>query len=128
MRNLTYQESRALKGLVSEKTSPHIKSRKFEVLNKYNSQFHRRNSVKNDIIPNNRQSQITSVSHKDLPRTLQAYYSVYQHIENNNQGSDEENMTTSGKKKDLNNIEEPSYNEKNKLKGKNSGPSTQFIN
>lgn len=128
MRNPTHQESRAPKGRASEKTSPHIKSRKFEVLNKYNSQFHRRNSVKKDIIPNNRQSQITSVSHKDLPRTLQAYYSVYQHMENDDQGSDEENMTASGTKKDLNNIEEPSYNDKNKLKGKNSGPSSQVNN
>ncbi|OMJ92431.1 hypothetical protein SteCoe_4768 [Stentor coeruleus] len=128
MRNPTHQETRVLKGRGNDKTSSHIKSRKFEVLNKYNSQFHRRNSVKNDIIPNNRQSQITSVSHKDLPRTLQAYYSVYQHIENHDQGSDEENMTVSGTKKDLNNIEEPSYNEKNKLKGKNSGPSSQVNN
>lgn len=119
MRNQNHQESRTLKGRANEKTSQHKKTRKYEVLVKYKSLFHNRNSEKKDI-PISRLNQISSINLRDLPKTLQAYYSVYQNSKNDNESISEEIMNAQAKKKDLNNIEGPSFNEKIKHKGRNT--------
>ena len=76
MRSQTNQELRTLKGKGHEKLSQHKKIRKFKLLTKYNSLFHQQSLQKKEFNYFNKQHSITSVNLKELPKTLQAYYSV----------------------------------------------------
>jgi hypothetical protein len=76
MKSQVNQDFRSLKIKGNEKYSQHKKIKKFQILAKYSSLFHQKNLQNKDFIYLNRQNSITSVNLRELPKTLQAYYSV----------------------------------------------------
>ena len=111
MRTQNHQEFRSLKIKGADKINHHMKTRKFEILNKYNSLFHQKIAVKKEFNFLNRQNYISSISLKELPKTLQAYYSALNISRNINSSSSsvtaaQSSTSSSNKNASYNNIED----------------------
>ena len=114
-----------------DKTSHHKKIRKFEILNKYNSLFHQKISTKKEFDFLNRQNYISSVSLKELPKTLQAYYSVSDtsrnHISSFSSINSTQSPPSSSHQSTFNNIEDYNSSQKLNFNIKGSGKNQQRI-
>lgn len=122
MRSQHHQELKYSKSKPSEKNSQHKKSKTSQILHKYKSLFHQKRILKKEFNYLNRQNYISSIDLNELPKTLQAYYSVFDNSRNTSSNSSSINVphspSASAIKHNGNIIEDFSLNERQNSKCK----------
>ena len=101
-----------------------MKIKNAEILLKYKSFFHQTNTTKKEFNYLNRQHYISSIDLRELPKTLQAYYSVFDNSKNTSSSSSTLAVTQSpistSTKSTGNNLEDFCLSEKHNTRSKRS--------
>ena len=124
MQSQNHQELRISQAKGNDKSNHHKKIKNTEILLKYKSFFHQKNITKKEFNYLNRQNYISSLDLKELPKTLQAYYSVFGNSKNTSSSSSSLTVTQSpistSMKSTGNQLEDFSLSDKHNTRSKRS--------